>query len=122
MRTSTILSIIPLFAAWSYAACTRVLDAECNSLREVEECISERNSVNLFTGHILCTQANAWLRNGWNWDSRVSSPDNDVTFKIIPLTETGPLSDRSICHRCSAGTADEFVSTREGSFSVSVVA
>ncbi|KAF5013559.1 hypothetical protein FDECE_419 [Fusarium decemcellulare] len=123
--TTTILTVIASLAAQSHAACTRVPDAEGNTLTQVEQCAVERDSENIPTGRILCSQANAWLRNGWNWGSRVWSPDNDVIFRIIPSTETGPWEDQPIYYSCTAGTADEFVLTREGTFgtfSASIVA
>ncbi|RYP60751.1 hypothetical protein DL769_007980 [Monosporascus sp. CRB-8-3] len=114
MKVSAVLTTMAFFAAQAHAACTRVPDAEGNSLSQIEHCTVERNSENIPTGRMLCTQANAWLRNGFNWGSRVSSPDNDVIFKIIPSTETGPLEDEPIYYFCSAGTNDEFVWTRDG--------
>ncbi|KAH6678814.1 hypothetical protein F5X68DRAFT_193205 [Plectosphaerella plurivora] len=117
--------IVSLLAAQAHAACTRIDEARGNSLQQVEPCPVERDANGIPTGRYFCSNSNAWLRNGWNWGSRVTSPDNNVIFRIIPSTETGPLTDEPIYYSCQAGTNDEFVWTRDytfGTYEASVVA
>ena len=114
MKATTVLASLAMLAAQAHAACTRVPDAEGDALSEVEPCPVERDGEGIPTGRYFCAGANAWLRNGFNWGSRVSSPDNDVVFKIRPQTETGTLDP--VYYACPAGTDDEFVQTREGTF------
>ena len=123
MKVSALFPTIALLAAQAHGACTRVADAEGDGLSEIEPCPVERDAGGVPTGRLFCAGANAWLRNGFNWGSRVSSPDRDVVFRIVPLTETGTLDP--VYYACPAGTDDEFVQTREGTFgaaSASVVA
>lgn len=116
---------VSLLAAQSHAACSRLNEAQGNSLGHVEPCPVERDASGIPTGRFFCSRSNAWLRNGYNWGSRVFSPNNDVIFRIIPLTETGPWTDGPIYYSCPAGTNDEFVWTRDytfGTFEASIVA
>ncbi|KAF4978443.1 hypothetical protein FZEAL_5168 [Fusarium zealandicum] len=112
MQLTTIFTTIALLSAQASAACSRLSTAQGEALSVVEVCRPEANR----SGRFLCPKTNAWFRLGGNWGTRAFSPDNDVIFRIEPLTETGNLA--AIYVACPAGTDNEFVMTGEGTSGV----